>query len=121
VPGENSERDDYDMVGGPLSANVEAPEAEMMVGSAELENCRQSIGKALDVMRESIQAAERGLQVARESRAGRGDGDPAGVRQKSVNGERVSIDLGAEEVAVARLNSQLQVLEQGYDELNFLG
>lgn len=121
APGENSERDQFDVVAGPLSGNVEQPEAELQVGSQELESTRQSLGKGLTMMRSAIDAAKHGLQAAREVSKGRGHDDPGGIRQrKTADSQRERLDLSGEEVSIARIEGQMQKLQQGYDELGFL-
>lgn len=123
---------DSEVVSGPLSANVERPDAERLVGRAEMESTRTQLKSAINTLRDSVEAMRRGLKIAQDVGDGKGRedlGTPQGIRQKDVVGEhnvgeggarRGHFRLEGETLAIGRLTTQLQVLQQGYDELGFL-
>lgn len=128
----NASSRDGEMVSGPLSANVDQPDAERLVGTAELHSTREQLSAAISTLRQSIVSMRRGLGIVRDVNEGEyreHPGSPRGVRQRDVVAER---DAGAKGVvdrdfrteqehrAVSRLEVQLQTLQQGYDELGFL-
>lgn len=123
---------DTGVVSGLLSANVDAPDAERKVGASELQSTRMQLSQAIATMRASIESMQRGLAIAQEvsGKHGRDDlASPHGVRQRDKalephlrqgGAERRPSGLDGESESVSRLQSQLQGLQQGYDELGFL-